>query len=278
MGGQKISRNLYGGLSFKRGLATPVSMLIIFFSLTLVSTITYYYAVNRVEARKEDLKMIAAEEKMLDLEEAISSSTWSPGSARVISFSYYGGELRVEPMGNHLKLNVTMGASSEVLFNNSTGLVLYQLPFTSLGRVGSWLRGDQRAVVNRSSAYQAQVHIELGEERQELRVGYRPLVSSSIGGLVAGRRMNNIRIYIINLNESQALSSGGEFHLKVLCSGVSTRVHTYNLTSSVSSVGITATMNGSERTVEVPITSGPSGSTVRGEGLVCHIEVRSVSV
>lgn len=278
MGGQKIPRNLYGGLSFKRGLATPVSMLIIFFSLTLVSTITYYYAINRVEARKEDLKMIAAEEKMLDLEEAISSSTWSPGSARVISFSYYGGELRVEPMGNHLRLNVTMGASSEVLFNNSTGLVLYQLPFTSLSRVGSWLRGDQRAVVNRSSAYQAQVHIELGEERQELRVGYRPLVSSSIGGLVAGRRMNNIRIYIINLNESQALSSGGEFHLKVLCSGVSTRVHTYNLTSSVSSVGITATMNGSERTVEVSITSGPSGSTVRVEVLVCHIEVRSVSV
>lgn len=278
MGGQKASRNLYGRAPVNRGLATPVSMLIIFFSLTLVSTITYYYAVSRVDARKEDLKLIAAEEKMLDLEEAVSSSAWSPGSARVLAFSDYGGELSVEPAGNHLKINVTMGISSRVLFNSSVGRVLYKLPFTSSRHIGSWLRGDQRSVVNRSSAYQAQVHVERGDEREELIVGYRPMVSSSSGGLVAGRRVNNIRIYIINLNGSQSLSSGGEFHLKVLCSGVSTSVHTYNLTSSVSSVGITATLSGSERTVEVPITSGPSGSTVRFEVLVCHIEVRGVSV
>ena len=278
MAEQKMSRNLYGGLSFRRGLATPVSMLIIFFSLTLISTITYYYAVSRVEARKEGLKMVAAEERMLDLEEAISSSAWSPGSTRVIYFSWYGGELRIEPTGNFLKLNATMGDSSEVLFNSSTGLVLYRLPFTRLSGVGRWLLGDKRAIVNMSSAYQAQVRIELGDVRQELRVGYRPLVSSSVGGLVDGRRVNNIRIYIINLNESQALSSGGEFHSKVLCSGVSTRVHTYNLTSSVSAVSITATLNVSERTVEVPITSGPSGSTVRFEVLVSHIEVKEVSV
>ncbi|MCW3991069.1 MAG: hypothetical protein NWE79_00020 [Candidatus Bathyarchaeota archaeon] len=278
MGGQKASYKMFDRLSSTGGLATPVSMLIIFFSLTLVSTISYYYAVNRVDARKEDLKMIAAEEKMLDLEEAISSAAWSPGSARVKAFSDYGGELRIEPAENHLKINVTMGALSQVLFNSSTGRVLYELPLSSLNRVDSWLRGDQRSIVNRSSSYQAQVHFELGDQRQELRVGYRPLASSSLGGLVAGRRVNNVRIYIINLNGSEPFSSGGGFPLKVLCSGVSSRLHTYSLPPSVETIIITATLSGTEGTVEAPITSGPSGSTVRIEVLVCHMEMRSVSV
>lgn len=277
MSGKKV-HHLGQPISGRRGLAAPVSMLVIFFSLTLVSTVAYYNALSRVDARKENLKQIAAEEKMLDLEEAITSAAWSPGSARVVAFSNYGGELRVEPAGNHLKINLTMGAESHIVFNSSTGRVVFELPSASSRRVGSWLRGDQRAVVNRSSAYQAQVHIERGDEAEELIVGYRPLVSSSLGGLAAGRRMNNIRIYIINLNGSQAIASEGEFHLKVLCSGVSTRVYTYNLTSSVSSVGIEATLSGSERTVEVPVTSGPSGSTVRVEVLVCSIELRGVSV
>jgi len=277
MSGEKAHR-LNGPVTGRKALATPVSMLIIFFSLTLVSTIAYYQALSRIDARKETLKQVAAEEKMLDLEEAISSAAWSPGSSRVVSFSDYGGELRVEPAGNHLKINLTLGASSQVVFNSSTGRVIFQLPSATSRRVGSWLRGDERAIVNKSAAYQARVHIERGAEAAELIVGYRPLVSSSLGGLVAGRRVNNIRIYIINLNGSQAIETEGEFHVKVLCSGVSSRVYTYNLSSSVASVGITATLSGSERTVEVPITSRPSGSTVRVEVLVCGVEVRGVSV
>jgi len=278
MAGQKASRSPFERLCASRGLAAPVSMLIIFFSLTLISTITYYYAIERIDARKEDLKLVSAEEKMLDLEEAASSAAWSPGSSRVTAFSDYGGELQVEPSTNPLTIGLSMGASSYIVFNGNVGGVLYKLPYTSSSRVGSWLRGDQRAIVNRSSSYQAQVRIESGDERQELRMGYRPLVSSSSGGLVADRRVNNIRIYIINLNGSQALSSAGEFHLKVLCSGVSSRLHAYNLTASVASVGITATLSGAERTVEVPIASGPSGSTVRVEVIVSYIELRSVSV
>jgi len=43
-------------------------MLLILFSLTLVSTIAYTYSLNHLENRKEDLKLYAAEEKMLDVE------------------------------------------------------------------------------------------------------------------------------------------------------------------------------------------------------------------
>lgn len=277
MSGNK-THYVIGPISWDRGLATSVSMIIIFFSLTLVSTITYYYSATRIDAKKEDLKVIAAEEKMLDLEAAISSTAWSPGSSRVLAFSDYGGEVSVKPPENHLEINITMGESSYIVFNGSTGSVIYKLPFASKRQVGRWLLGDDRAIVNRSSAYQAQVHVEHGDERQELTMGYRPLVSSSLGGMASGRRVNNIRIYIINLNGSQALSSEGEFHLKVQCTGVSTSLNAYNHSASVTSANIRATLDGSEEEVEVPITSGPSGSTVRVEVLVCHIEARSVRV
>ena len=175
-------------------------------------------------------------------------------------------------------LNLTLGASNEILFNDSIGIAVYQLPYNRLGHLGDWLRGDRRAIVNKSSAYQAQVHIEQGTERQELVVCYRPLVSSSVGGLVDGRRVNNIRIHIINLNGSQAFSSEGEFHLKAFCDRVSSNVHNYNLSSSVTSVSVIATLDGYEGTVEIPIPSGPSGSTVIVEVLVSHIELNRVSV
>ncbi len=277
MSGKK-THYVIGPISWDRGLATSVSMIIIFFSLTLVSTVTYYYSATRIDAKKEDLKLIAAEEKMLDLEASVSSTAWSPGSARVLAFSDYGGGMRVEPQENHLEINITMGESSYIVFNSSTGLVIYCLPFSTMRQVGRWLLGDERAIVNRSSSYQAQVHVERGDERQELRLGYRPLVSSSLGGLASGRRVNNIRIYIINLNGSQALSSEGEFHLKVQCTGVSTKLNSYNISTSVTSANIRATIDGSVGEVEVPITSGPSGSTVRVEVLVCHIEARSVRI
>jgi len=196
----------------------------------------------------------------------------------VLAFSNYGGELSVELQENHLKINITMGESSYIVFNSSTGLILYQLPFATKRHVGRWLLGDDRAIVNRSSAYQAQVHIVGGEQRQELRMGYRPLVSSSLGGLASGRRVNNIRIYVINLNGSQALASEGEFHLKVECNSVSTRLNTYNCSASITSANIRATLDGIEEEVEVPLTSGPSGSTVRVEVIVCNIEARGVRV
>jgi hypothetical protein len=275
---QKVARNLFRCLRDGRGLATPVSMLIIFFSLTVVSTVTYYHAMSRIEAEKESLKLVAAEEKMLDLEEAVSSVAWKPGSSRVLAFSDYGGELKVEPASNHLKINVTMGASSYILFDSDTVRVLYELPSTTSRQVDRWLRGDNRAIVNGSASYLSQVRIERGVEKQELILSYRPLVSSSTGDLVKGRRVNNIRIYVVNLNSSQVYSSTGQFHLRAWCSGVSTFVNSYNLTSAISSASISATLGSSQRTVVVPIMNSTSGSTVRYEVVVCFVELRRMSV
>lgn len=262
----------------RRGLAAPVSLLLILFSLTLASTIAYTYSLNQIENRKEDLKLYAAEDKMLDLEAAISGVAWSPGGARTLAFSDYGGQLRVEPSANHLRLNFTMGASTYTLFDSDTGRFVYELPSTVVGHLGRWLRGDERTIVNQSSAYQAMMRVEIGDEREELKARYRPLVSSSVGDLVSERRVNNIRVYVVNLNASQSIGSGGEFHVRVVCDNVTTRVRSYDLDSSITDVGVTAELDGAEGTVVVPLTVGPSGSTVRVEVVVCSVRVEGVRI
>ena len=271
------SRGPLGG-GTGRGLAAPVSLLLILFSLTIVSTVAYSYALGRIGTRKQDLKLVAAEEKMMDMEGAVSESVWSPGSMRTLAFSNYDGSLRVEPDANHLLLNATMDGSTYTLFDSDTGRFVYELPCTEIGHYGRWLRGDDRAIVNRSTAYQAQMSVGVGDEFEELYVRYRPLASSSVGDLVSGRRVNNIRVYIVNLNASEALDSGGEFHVRVHSTGVDTETHTYDLDPGVTSVYLKAVLDGEEETVSIPVTAGASGSTVKIEVVIGYVEIEGVEV
>ena len=276
--GRKMAMRRKGIFDRRRGLAAPVSLLLILFSLTLVSTVAYNYAVRQISNRKEDLKLVAAEEKMLGLEEAISFTAWSPGASKAVAFSDYGGQLRVEPGGSHLLVNLTMDGSTYTVFDSDTGRFIYELPSTVVGDLDRWLRGDQRVIVNQSTAYQSLMRVETGSEYQELVGRYRPLVSSSLGDVSGGRRVNNVRIYIVNLNASEAIQSGGEFHVKVTCENVTTMVNSYDLGVTVTTMDILADLDGVQRTVAVPITVGASGSTVRVEVVVCHVKIEGVSI
>ncbi len=262
----------------RRGLAAPVSLLLIVFSLTMVSTVAYNYALKQIDARKEDLKLVAAEEKMLDLEEAITSMAWTPAGSRTLAFSNYGGQLRVETAANPLQVNVTLGASSGTVYDSDTGRFIYELPSTIVGREGLWLRGDRRAIVNQSTAYQAQMSVVTGSEYQELVSRYRPLVSSSVGGLSAGRRINYVRIYVINLNASEVITSGGAFHVKITCIDVTTSLATFNGTASDTVMSVSASLDGVTRTISVPISVGASGSSVRVEVVVSSVKIEGVAI
>ncbi|MGD2201213.1 MAG: hypothetical protein PVJ38_06260 [Candidatus Bathyarchaeota archaeon] len=266
------------GFRARRGLTAPVSLLLILFSLTLVSTVVYNYALRQINTQQEDLKLVAAEEKMLDLEEAITQSAWHPGSSRTIAFSNYGGQLRVEPNANPLQINITLGTTNKTVFNDNTGRLIYELPSTRTGHLDTWLRGDPRVIVNLSTSYQAQMNVITGTDHQELVVKYRPLTHSSVGDLFAGRRINNVRIYIINLNSSQSIKSGGEFYVKASSLNVTANLHEYNGTTSDTIMSISATLNGMTREIRVPITVGASGSTVRIEVVVSHVKIGGVPI
>ena len=272
-------RRIFGDTpNTRRGLAAPVSLLLIVFSLTMVSTVAYNYALRQIDSRKEDLKLVAAEEKMLDLEEAITSTAWTPSGSRTLAFSNYGGRLRVETVANPLQVNVTLGASNGTVYDSDTGRFVYELPSTTLSHVGRWIRGDRRAIVNQSTAYQAQMSVSTGSEYQELVSRYRPLASSSVGGLSASRRINNVRIYVVNLNASEALVSGGEFHVKVTCLKVSTSLNTFNGTASDTSMSVSVNLDGVKMTLAVPISVGASGSSVRVEVVMSSMRIEGVAI
>jgi hypothetical protein len=272
------ARSPQGILGTRRGLAAPVSLLLILFSLTLVSTITYSYALGVIGSRKQDLKLVAAEEKMLDMESAISAVVWSPGSIRTLAFSNYDGQLRVEPDANHLLLNATMDGSNHTLFDSDTGRFIYELPNTVVGHYGRWIRGDDRPIVNQSASYQAQMSVEVGDEHEELRARYRPLASSSVGDLISDRRINHVRIYVVNLNSSASIESGEEFHVKVESENVTTQVRSYDLDADVTSINLKAVLDGAERTITVPLTVGASGSTVRIEVVIGYVKIQGVEI
>jgi len=96
---------------------------------------------------------VAAEEKMLDLKEAISFTAWSSGASKAVAFSDYGGQLRVEPGESHILVNFTLDGSTYTVFDSDTGHFIYELPSTVMGDLDRWLRGDQRVIVNQSTAY-----------------------------------------------------------------------------------------------------------------------------
>lgn len=271
---EKAKRRLWDS---RRGVATPVSTIIIFVSLTLTVSSLYYLATVRVRAQRGDLSFTAAEEKMLELGSSIDSVAWSPSSSEVLSFSNYGGSLRVEPGSRSLILEVTIGSSTYTLLNTTTGRTVYEMPSSKGSKIGSYLKGDSRTVVNRSTSIMSQIYFALGDEGEELIIGYRPLVSSSTGGLVDGRRVNNIRVYVINLNASEELNLSGEFHLGVRCEGVSSSLHTYNV-FSISHISVAATLEGVQGSVLVPVESGPEGVQIRVEVVVCSVRLVGVGL
>jgi hypothetical protein len=120
--------------------------------------------------------------------------------------------------------------------------------------------------------------VDVGDDREELIARYRPLTSSSAGDLVSGRRINNVRIYVVNLNSSASIESGGEFHVKVESENVTTQIQSYDLDAGVTTIDLKAVLDGTERTIAVPLTVGASGSTVRIEVVIGYVKIQGVEV
>ena len=265
-------------LNKRRALAAPVSLLLILFALSMISTVAYSYSLTQIEHKKQDLKLAAAEEKNIEMAQEVGYIAWAPGSVRTISFLNYGGKLRVEPTENHLQLNSTLGDSKVTLFNSPTGRTVYELPSTVVGHLGRWLAGDERAIVNQTASTQTQASVGAGDEHQEMYVRYRPQLTSSTGDLTGGRRVNVIRVYIININSSTAMQTSGELHIKAECTAVTTSIQSYDLNATVSRVSLSSDLDGVTDIVEIPLTIGASGSTVRIETVVSSVKISGVTI
>ena len=152
----------------KKALAVPVTFLMLFGSLFVVISVTYYFAVTQVNSNSQMLKISSAKQNMNTIEQTMQYVLWQPGASKNYEFSDCGGTLKTTPTENLLTINVTDGTFSEVVFNSSIGGILYELPYSRSADTGRYLKGTSQVVENKTGAVMAQLYIQSGEEHPEI--------------------------------------------------------------------------------------------------------------
>jgi hypothetical protein len=119
----------------------------------------------------------------------------------------------------------------------------------------------------------AQLYIQSGEEHPEIVLRYRPMVSSVAGGTESGKPVNDVRIYVVNLNSSQSIDLMGKIPVKISCVSTQTVVNSYNVTYQPSAFTVQVTMSGRQAQVSVPVTSNGNGAIINLELVICNASI-----
>jgi len=259
----------------KTGIALPVTFLMLFVSLTLIVSATYYFAVTKINISSQGVKVSLAKQQMLSLEDTIQSVLWSPGSYEIYEFEDLGGTFKAEPTANRLVMNLTDDSFYDVFFNSSIGRVAYELPLSEDSNDYVFLRGDNRAVVNQSSSTMIQLYIRMGATSPEISLSYRPLAGSTVIEQGDGKPTNNVRIYVINLNSSKTMTMQGKFRLKTMCINVTSTWKNYDFSYSLTAIKLKVSLDGRVGTVSLPISSNEEGAIVKVETVTCNIKIQN---
>jgi hypothetical protein len=264
-------------LHSRKAIALPVTFLMLFVSLIVLITATYYFSITRISSKTLALKTAGVEQEMLSFEKAIKFVSWSPGAYEIYEFGDFGGEFKAVPSGRQLILNLTDDSSFyDIFFNSSVGKAFYELSSSDELADGFFLKGDSRAIVNQSSSTTTQLYISRDTEGCEIALSYRPLASSTITDSSGTKPVNGLTLYIVSLNTSENITRLGSFRLKVGCSNVASSLRTYNFTSQMDSILIRSDLDGVINTVSLPISSNAQGAIVNLETIVCNVKIEDV--
>ena len=236
--------------------------------------VTYYLAIERINAKSQDLKVSTARGNMMTLDEDISSVLWQSGSSQTFDFTDSGGQLNIEPTINPLSISITDNNSiSATVFNSSAVWVVYELPYSETADTGLFLRGDNRAILNQSGFSMTQLYIRKGAEHTEIALQYRPIVSCIASETQDNKTVNDVRIYVVDLNSSQQIELMGEVPLKITSESTETSVTSYNVTYQPGTLLVTANFNEVNGQVSVPISSTSYGAIVNVELVLCKVHI-----
>jgi len=260
----------------RKGTAIPITFLVMFVSLTLLISTTYYFAISRISSKSVLLKVSAAKLSMFSLENSIASVTWSPGSSQIYHFENGEGTLMIAPDDKRLVINIT--DKDDIAFNSTIGSIICTLPASSAQNDDFYPKGDSRVMVNQSSSTMTQLHSFRGAESQKITLSYRPLASSAPIASNDGKPVNNVRIYIINLNSSQSFTLQGNFHLKIACVNVTCTTRSYDFLNQITCLTVKCILDDVRGTVSLPISSNEEGAIVNLEIVICNVQLQRTGV
>jgi hypothetical protein len=259
----------------RRALAIPATFMILFVSMLGVVSITYYFAVEKVNTRSTTLKIVTAKQDMLAFDENLRATLWQPGSARTFEFADSGGKVNVQPSANSLILSVTDNRDvAATIFNETIGQVIYELPYSETADTGLFLKGDSRTITNQSGSSITQLYIRSGAAHAEILLRYRPTVSYATGGVENDKAVTNVRIYVINLNASDAISMFGKVPLKMSCVTTQITTTTYDLSYAPETLLVTSILDGVSGQVSIPVSSTSSGAIINVEVVLCNVAIQ----
>jgi hypothetical protein len=264
---KKQLRVIFGNLRrSKRGLAIPMTFLILFVSTLGLISVTYFFAIEKVNSQSQTIRIATAKQDLLSLDQNIMSVVWKPGSARCVEISDSGGKINIQPLSGSLTVNVSDKQSlNQTVFDQITGQVIYELPYTGSPETGLFLKGDSRTITNQSGSLSTQLCIQNGAEHPEIQLRYRPVVSYAIVGSNEGRTINNLRVYIININGSDSVSLYGKIPLKISCESTKVTSKNYQVSYPIDSLTITSVINSFVGQTSIPISSTPQGAIINVE-------------
>ena len=257
----------------KVGLALPVTFLILLVSTLALITVTYYFAVGNVDMQSEALKVSTAQQDFVSLDNDILSTLGQPGSSSTIVLSDSGGTTNIQPTSNILTINVSDNPNSEqTIFSSPVGQVTYDLPCLGSLDDGFYLAGDSQTITNQSGASPGQLYITDEAQGPQIQLQYRPTVTYATAGYENGKTINDVRIYIINLNSSLSVSLQGELPLQISCTNTQLTTETLS-TNQPENLTITSQLNGANGSVSIPISSTPDGSMIYIEIVISNVSI-----
>ena len=259
----------------KYALALPVTFLILFVSTLSIVAFTYYFSVEKINAQSQTLKVSTAKENLLSLDDKVLSTLCKPGSSSTFDLTDSGGLTNIQPTSNVLTLRVNDNSSiQETIFNASIGKITYQLPYSSSSETGLYLKGDSRTISNQSGSSATQLYIENGAEHPEIQLHYRPTVTYATAGLENGKPVNNIRIYIVNLNSSAVIALQGELPLQISCTITQLTATNYVIPYLLGNLAVTSILDGASGSVSIPISSTTEGAVIHIETVISSISIQ----
>jgi len=249
----------------------------LFVSLTLIVSATYYFSVTKIQARGQLLNIAVAKQDMVSFEDSVGFTMWSPGTSSTYHFEDSGGTFKTYSTAKNLLVNVTDNNTfSDVVFNSSVGEAVYELPSAEMAIYTLYLKGDRRAIINQSTLTMAQLYLSSGTPSPELTLTYRPLATISETSFNQGKPVNTLRLYIISLNSSTTVTAQGEFDIKSTCINVISNLHTYNFTIPITSIFVKATFDERSDIVTLPVSSNANGAFVEVVTLVCNVKLERI--
>jgi hypothetical protein len=259
----------------KKALALPITYMILFVSTLLLISVTYVIAIDQLNTQKQPLQELTAQQDMTTLADNVLSIASQPGSACTQSFRDSGGQLNVSPLTGNLMVAVTDNNTvNTIVYNQTTGHVAYNLASFASANLGFYLRGDSNTLTNQTGASPGQLWFSYSSNQPALDLQYRPIVTYAAAGTENGQAINLIRIYVINLNNSDTIAIEGQLPLKISCTNTQLTSQSFSVPYQPGELTVTSQLNSAEGSIQVPLVSTPQGAIINLEVVTSNVSIQ----